>query len=109
MLKIKFRAGAASKDLSFDSFIPIGQTTVQKLTWLLNTYTHAPVAPTDTIGPLVPSTDILGADINHTWNLPDGYGYQSGDIQSKWTVQQLADDIDRRVAAAKKAGLPAGA
>jgi len=71
--------GAKAKDLSFDSFVPLGQTTLNKLVWLLSTYTHAPVTGADIVGPLVPSLDILGADINHTWHLPQGYGWSPDD------------------------------
>jgi hypothetical protein len=108
MKPLKFVAGTKGKDLAFANIVPQGTTTVQQLIWLLQTYTHAPVTATDTLGPLVPSTDILGADVNQTWNLPKGYGYRSGDIPATWTVQQLANDIDQRVTAAKAAGLPAG-
>jgi hypothetical protein len=95
-------------DITYDDFIPQGDTTVERLISLLENYTHAPVTPGDTLGPLVPSTDFLARDINHYWHLPRGYGYRHGDILTTWTVKQLTADLDERVAAAKAAGLPAG-
>lgn len=99
--KLKRRPGSAKRDLAFADFLPQGKTTVEQLISILNTYTHAPIQPTYTVGPLVPDLDMLGADINQSWNLPQGFGYKSGDIDPNWTVQQLAGDIDRRVAAEK--------
>jgi hypothetical protein len=100
----KLRPGTSKDDLQLQNFVPSGNTTVDKLIWLLHSYSHSPITPKDTLGPLVPSMNILGADVNHTWNIPKGYGYKYGDIGTDWTVQKLADDIDKKLAAASKAG-----
>ena len=105
----KLHAGTLKSDLRLENFIPQGNTTITKLIWLLHTYSHAPINPKDTLGPLVPSTNILGADVNHTWNLPEGYGYKYGEIATDWTVQALSDSIDKKIADAKKAGAIKGA
>ena len=99
--KLKRRSGSAGKDLTFADFLPQGAGTVQRLISILNTYTHTPIQPGYTVGALVPDLDMLGADINQTWKLPSGTGYKTGDIQPTWTVQTLANDIDKRVKSGK--------
>jgi hypothetical protein len=104
----KLRKSASKADLHFSSIALAGSNTVSQLCSLIASYINHQVLPGATIAGLGIDPTQLGISINGFWHLPNGYGYRPGDINAKWTVQQLADDIDKRVAAAKKAGLPAG-
>ena len=107
----KLRPGAAKKVLSFSSMTLAGTNTVQQLCALLSGYIGHSVGPTATIDGLGIDPNMLATTINGLWHLPTsgpGSGYRPGELQGSWTVQELADDIDKRVAAAQKAGQPAG-
>ena len=95
---LTLKPGANEYDLRYSSFNFPGQNTVQKLIHILSSSSTAPITENSVVGALVPSLDELGATINHTWNLPDGYGYRTGDILAAWTVAYLAADIDNRLA-----------
>ena len=101
--QLKTRSPKKAKDLNYDSFRTQGGTTLQQLISIIKPYTHVdPILAEYSLGPLVPDLDMLAADINDNWNLPEGKGFWSGEIESKWTVENLAAYIDLKVAAAKK-------
>ena len=73
------------------------QATLARLILLLESYGRKnPVAPDTIVGGAVWSLDTLGRDINDQWNFPPGKKYRTGDINSKWPVYTLAQDIDNR-------------
>ena len=101
--QLKNRRSKKAKDLNYESFLPQGGTTIEQLVSVIKPYTHVdPIRAEYSIGPLVPNLDMLGADINDNWKLPEGKGFWSGEIESQWTVKYLAAYIDLKVAAAKK-------
>lgn len=99
-MKSNRKAKSSSKPfLSLAALAPVGNTTLQKLITLLNQqYTHAPLKPDYTVGPLVPDLDALAANINDNWQPRLKKLYTSGDIDPSWTLQNVADDIDERIA-----------
>jgi hypothetical protein len=86
---------AQANFLALGDFENHAGSTLDQLIALIDPYTHVdPILPQYTVGPLVPDLDLLGADINHHWQLQGSQRFFQDEIEPTWTVFYLAAYID---------------
>jgi hypothetical protein len=77
---------------------PLGTTTLDRVIHCLSAYTDVkPITSNMVVGDLCKTLDFLGADLNVEFHLKGHQQYWQGEIESKWTVQYLADYTDLKI------------
>jgi hypothetical protein len=77
---------------------PLGATTLQRVEHCLSAYTDVnPIQPSMLVGDLCKTLDFLGSDLNVEFHLQGQQQYWQGEIDPKWTVQNLADYTDQKI------------
>ncbi len=104
-LQPKAPTGLGARALAADPPVPAAPaapggppppTTIELLWWHLQM--PPPVQPDCTLDQLVPGAELLRRSVNAWWKLPPARSFQPGEIALTWTVQKLADAIDKKLA-----------